>query len=93
MMILLTLDEANKVKGYADDRMHALHPIELNDGSYVLPVAVLDDPFHAEHHELLNSLPLIANPLPDDYAGATGADRLRRRVRDGRLYWCRRTRR
>lgn len=72
MMILLTLDEANEVRGPSDP-MHALHPIELADGNYVLPVAVLDDPFHAEHHEMLNSLPLIADPPPGDYKGATGA--------------------
>lgn len=70
MMILLTLEEANEVKGYSDP-MHALHPMELEDGSYVLPASVLDDPFHAEHHELLASLPLIEDRT--DYKGATGA--------------------
>jgi hypothetical protein len=77
MMISLTLDEANEVKGH-NDPMHALHPIALKDGTYVLPVAVLDDPFHAPDHELLNTLPIIADPLPEDYEnyeppGATGA--------------------
>jgi hypothetical protein len=36
----------------------------------------MDDPMHAEHHDFLNGLPLIADPLPEDYYhpfGATGA--------------------
>lgn len=77
MMISLTLEQANEVKGYSDP-MHALDPIKLKDGSYVLPVNVLDDPFHAEHHELLNTLPQIADPPAEEYAswqppGASGA--------------------
>lgn len=78
MMINLTLDEANEVKGYTSP-MSALHPIALKDGTYVLPVEVLDDPAHAEHHDFLNTLPIIADPDPDDYlrpagpSGPTGA--------------------
>jgi hypothetical protein len=63
MMINLTEEEADQVRGYSDPA-HALLPSPLKDGTYVLPVAVLDDPFHAEHHEFLNSLPQIPDPDP-----------------------------
>ncbi len=77
MMILLTPTEAEEVRG---DTMpgHALRPIPLKSGDFILPVAVLDDPMHAEHHDFLNGLPLIADPNPEDYygvIGATGASR------------------
>jgi hypothetical protein len=72
MMILLTLDEANEVKGPSDP-MHALYPTELKDGNYVLPVAVLHDPAHAIHHDFLVMLPQIEDPPLSDYAGSTGA--------------------
>ena len=78
MMILLTPAEADEVRGDTEPG-HALEPVKLKSGDFVLPPEVMDDPMHAEHHDFLNSLPLIADPLPEDYyspfetTGATGA--------------------
>jgi hypothetical protein len=75
MMILLTSAEADEVRGDTEPG-HALEPVKLKSGDFVLPPEVIDDPMHAEHHDFLNSLPLIADPDPEDYynaGGATGA--------------------
>jgi hypothetical protein len=75
MMILLTSEEADKVRGPTQPG-HALMPRKLKSGDFVLPPEVMDDPMHAEHHDFLNGLPLIADPHQDDYyniSGATGA--------------------
>ena len=75
MMIHLTREQAVEVAGYStESSMHGLRPIRLVDDTYVLPLEVLDDPFHAEHHDFLASLPQIEDPDPEDYwQGATGA--------------------
>lgn len=70
MMILLTSAEADQVRGSTQSG-HALEPIKLKSGDFVLPVAVLDDPAHAEHHDFLGDLPLIVDPDPDDYYNAS----------------------
>lgn len=36
-------------------RGHALNPIPLKDGTYVLPEEVLSDPAHAQHFNFLNA--------------------------------------
>ncbi len=75
MMILLTSAEADQVRGMTQPG-HALEPRKLKSGDFVLPPEVMDDQMHAEHHDFLNTLPLIADPLPEDYywiGGATGA--------------------
>lgn len=81
MMILLTADEANQVKSTVlegdEYPAHALDPRELKDGNFVLPVAVLHDPAHAQQHDFLVELPQIEDPNPEDYwepdPGPTGA--------------------
>ena len=65
-MILLTVAEADQVRGPTAP-MHALAPKELKDGDFVLPVEVLDDPAHEQHHAFLNTLPIIADPPIEDY--------------------------
>jgi hypothetical protein len=80
MMILLTAAERDQVRGPTEPG-HALEPRPLKSGDFVLPPEVMDDPMHAEHHDFLNTLPLIADPLPEDYynpggaIGATGPSR------------------
>lgn len=66
MMILLTVSEADQVRGPTAPN-HALAPRELADGNFVLPVEVLDDPAHEQHHAFLNNLPIIADPPIQDY--------------------------
>jgi hypothetical protein len=57
-MIVLTAEEATAVRGPSASVEHAaLMPVELEDGRYVLPVEVLDDPAHDEHHDMLVALP------------------------------------
>jgi hypothetical protein len=74
MMIHLTFQEATEVGGYSEiSSMHGLHPIRLVDDTYVLPLGVLDDPFHAEHHDYLASLPQIEDPPPEAYWKPEGA--------------------
>lgn len=56
-MIILTATQADAVRG-ADSPGHALEPVLLADAiTYVLPVAVLDDPSHAAKHDYLAMLP------------------------------------
>jgi len=57
-MIVLTSDQAATVRGPSASAPHAaLEPVELEDGRFVLPVEVLDDPAHAEHYDMLLALP------------------------------------
>jgi len=57
-MILLTAEQAATVRGPSSSVPHAaLVPVELEDGRFVLPVAVIDDPAHAEHSDMLDGLP------------------------------------
>jgi hypothetical protein len=51
-MIILTYDQANQVRGLTVAG-HALAPAPLADGTLALPDAVLNDPYHAIHHEYL----------------------------------------
>lgn len=56
-MIILTAAEADAMRGPTAPGA-ALDPVPLADGvTYVLPVAVLDDPAHAMHHAALAALP------------------------------------
>ena len=54
-MIILTADEADKVRGLTV-KYHALAPVPLNDGTFLLPMSVPDDPAHAAHADFLKSL-------------------------------------
>jgi hypothetical protein len=68
MMISLTAAEADQVRGYSDsEHMHALVPLELIDGTFVLPLEVLSDPYHGQNQAFLASKPKIQDPAPEDY--------------------------
>jgi hypothetical protein len=57
--IKLTADEANQVRMLS--RLgHAIAPVPLKDGTLFLPLSVLDDPAHAQHHAFLLTLPQVA---------------------------------
>ena len=56
--IELTKEQAEMLRGPTDTGA-ALDPVPLLDGvTWVVPLATLDDPDHAEYHALLNSLPV-----------------------------------
>jgi hypothetical protein len=54
--IEMTAAEAMAVRGETSAG-HRLDPVGLAGGSFVLPVAVLEDPAHAVLHALLDGLP------------------------------------
>lgn len=54
-MIVLTAAEANQVRGLTI-RGHALAPVPLTDGAYVLPEECLADIAHARHRSTLGAL-------------------------------------
>jgi hypothetical protein len=57
-LILLSAEDAGAVRGpSATVEGAALEPIALTDSRFILPIAVLDDPAHAAHRELLAGLP------------------------------------
>lgn len=57
-MIILNADDAGLVRGISPiDNGCALSPFALRDGSYILPVEVIDDPAHADVKVLLSGLP------------------------------------
>ena len=68
MMICLTSSEADQVRGETEPA-HALMPIPLVDGTFVLPLKVLTDPHHGQKQSFLASKPKIKDPLPEDYLG------------------------
>jgi hypothetical protein len=68
MMILLTAEEADQVRGYSDpEHMHELMPIPLVDGTFVLSLEVLSDPYHGQKQAFLASKPKIPDPAREDY--------------------------
>lgn len=54
-MIILTQEQADHVRGETSPG-HALDPVRLKSGAYVLNEEVLADPAHAKHHDYLASL-------------------------------------
>lgn len=57
-MIVLTADEAEKVRGMSPkDRGAVLSPVPLKDGRFFLGPEVLDDPAHEDVRDFLASLP------------------------------------
>ncbi len=63
--ILLTPDQAKAVSGETAPG-HTLQPVELADGGFALPEAVLKDPAHEAWREFLGALPRAGaiKPLP-----------------------------
>lgn len=74
MFIVLTQTQADHVTGPTASGA-SLDPVALANGTeWVLPVAVLSDPAHAQHHAYLNALPQRAVevsefPQPDPIEG------------------------
>lgn len=75
-VILLTSVQADAVRGPSEEAsaLSALQPIALTDGRFILGVEVLDDLSHADHWELLLSLPTsdyadIADLVPQPVHG------------------------
>jgi hypothetical protein len=59
--LLLTPEQATTVAGPAFGAPYAvLAPFMADDGNYYLPAAVLVDPDHAAHHELLSDCPVVS---------------------------------
>lgn len=56
MFIILTAAQADKVRGITSEG-HALEPVPLKDGTFMLPPEVLDDPAHAAFADMLKALP------------------------------------
>lgn len=57
-MIILDADQAAKVRGRSPrDDGHALDPVPLKDGRFMLGEGVLDDPAHEDVWDFLLSLP------------------------------------
>lgn len=52
IQIVLTAAQADQVRGLTK-KGHALAPAPLNDGTFALPMSVLDDPAHASLKSLL----------------------------------------
>jgi hypothetical protein len=65
IMIHLNDAEATHVRGpSAVDPLAELDPVPLPGSGWVLPLAVLEDPAHAEHHDFLAALPQEDIPPP-----------------------------
>jgi hypothetical protein len=56
-MIILTKDQADKIRGMTS-KFTALDPIEIKDGSFVLPEIVLTDEAHLIKKSQLQTLPV-----------------------------------
>lgn len=66
---LLTLNatEANQVRGLTVPG-HAIAPIPIVGGDFILPDEVLDDPYHADKLAVLQTLSVrVSRPTEDDY--------------------------
>lgn len=59
-MIVLTADEAAKVRGISPTQENAgLDPVPLKDGTFILGEEVLSDPAHADVRAFLAKLPTV----------------------------------
>ena len=57
-MIVLTAEEAEKIKGRSPrDSGHAILPVPLTDGRFILGEEVLDDPAHDDVRDFLAAMP------------------------------------
>lgn len=65
MLVLLKAD-ADAVRGLTV-LGHALAPVPLKDGSFVLPMACLDDPYHVARHAVLAALDVMLDPAPGSH--------------------------
>lgn len=66
-LLSLNADQANQVRGLTVP-MHALAPVPLVGGDFVLPDEVLTDPYHALRLPVLQTLSIrVSRPTEDDY--------------------------
>lgn len=63
LFVILEAAQAEAVRGPTTPPS-ALDPIARLGGVFILPLAVLDDPAHALHHELLLQLPQMDSGDP-----------------------------
>ncbi len=63
LFIIMTAAEAGIVRGPTTPPA-ALDPVERQNGMFILGVAVLADPAHEMHHELLSGLPQLDSADP-----------------------------
>ena len=63
LFIIMTAAQADRVRGPTTPPA-ALYPVERQGGAFILGVAVLSDPAHAMHHELLSGLPQLDGADP-----------------------------
>jgi hypothetical protein len=57
-MLVLDPDEAEAVRGYSREG-HAIAPVRLKDGRFMLGTEVLDDPAHEDVRDYLRKMPLV----------------------------------
>jgi hypothetical protein len=53
--IVLSIEDANQVRMHTT-LGHACAPVPLKNGTLILPLSLLDDPFHAQHNAFLSNL-------------------------------------
>lgn len=58
-MLILSAEQAEQIRGVTAEG-HALEPIALIDGTFVLPEECLSDPAHAARRAVLEGLPVRA---------------------------------
>jgi hypothetical protein len=63
LFIIMTAAQADQVRGPTTPPA-ALDPVERQGAVFILGVAVLSDPVHAMHHELLSGLPQLDSADP-----------------------------
>lgn len=64
-MLVLTAEQADQVRGPTTPG-RALEPVEIGEGVFILPLAVLADDHGAAVLEILRSLPIEDVALPDE---------------------------
>lgn len=58
-LILLTPEQADKLRGPSADGSAALEPRELSSSDFILPARVIEDPAHEKHHDFLAKMPIV----------------------------------
>lgn len=80
--IVLTINDANQVR-MLTRKGHACAPVPLKNGTLILPVELLMDPNHVEHHDFLATLPQRSDVWSDEMAdGALYPDEVQACVYD-----------
>lgn len=71
IVLVLTEGQADAVRGPSASGLAALDPRDIGEGRWILPLAVLSDPEHIEHHLLLQQCETgpAENVIPPDDEG------------------------